>query len=262
MLALLPLWVAVLYIGRWHDIQHTAIAAARYAAFESYTAAGLDSAERIATITRERLFTRDARRFRGGEPAPTAAPIGDLPQWRDPLRERALIDASAGPVVAVAPLAQPDAVERAETAAFAIIQPALAAGEGALDLQRGAARRATVSVPLLPFTLPRTAFGAPLPSVTRIEAEGFLLRESLAVLVDPWASASARQVSRRTAALSVAGPLRDLTEPLRPVRWAAALLEPAIERLCLGRIEPDIVPPDRLIGGSGLRSDLRAVRCD
>jgi len=262
MSALLPLWVAVLYIGRWHDVQHTTIAAARYAAFESHVAAGLDSTERVAAITRERLFPRDAGRFRSSERSPTAAPIGDLPEWRDPLRHGALIDVSAGPAVAIATLAQPQAVERAEATAFAIIQPALAAGEGTLDLQRDAARRATVSVPLRPFTVPGPVVAVAPPAGTRIEAEGFLLRESLALLVDPWAASSWLRVRQRTAALSVAGPLRDLTEPLRPLRWAAALLEPGIERLCLGRIEPDIVPPDRLVGGSGLRSDLRAVRCD
>ena len=55
--------------------------------------------------------------------------------------------------------------------------------------------------------------------------------------------------------------MRELVRPLEPVRWAVSLFEPAVERLCLGRTEPDIVPPDRLVGGRGAPLDLRARRC-
>ena len=248
LLLLVPMALAVVYIGRWHDLQHATIGAARHAAFEAWVAAGRADAAAVEDATRRRLFTRDAGRFGAG--AAAAAAVGDLPQWRDHAGRASLVGAG-GPVVQLAPAAQPEEVARTEQIALDMIAPARAVGGPPFDLQRNASRAATVSVPVWHAAGLEAPFGG----------LRFTLRESLQLLVDPWASAGRRQVASRTDALSPVGAMRDLARPLEPVRWALALVEPAAARLCLGRIEPDIVPPDRLRGARAPALDLRTRPC-
>lgn len=248
LLVLVPLWFGILMVARWHDLQQTTIAAARHAAFESWVAAGHEDAAAVRETTRQRLFTDDPRRFAAAA-ARTTRSLGDLPQWRDP--QGAALIAAAGPQVEIGPVAQPPRVEDAEHLAFAMIAPARAVGGPPFDLQRHAARGATVSVPVVhAATLPRPFAGLRFSLVERLE-----------LLVDPWAARDPGEVARRTAALSPAGALRELSRPLEPLRWAASLFEPAFERFCPGRIEPEIVPEDRLRGGRQSPPDLRQRPC-
>lgn len=248
LLTLVPLALAVIYIGRWHDLQHTTIAAARHAAFEAWVAAGRVDAGAVHDATRRRLFSRERGRFTA-QRAPQG-PVGDLPEWRDHAGRRSLLG-PAGPEVRLGRAAQPEEVARTEQLAFAMIAPARAAGGPAFDLQRDAARAATVELPV--WHAPGLA--APFGGLR------FTLRESLQLLVDPWASRGPGQVAARTDALSPVGAMRDLARPLQPVRWALAQVEPAAERLCLGRIDPEVVPTDRLRAARGPVIDLRTRPC-
>lgn len=249
-LVLLPLWLAVVYVSRWHDLQHASIAAARHAAFAAHAAAGREDPQRIRETTRRRLFSRDPARF--GEPVGgDSSPLGHRPQWADHRGAGWLLDREQGPEIVVALAPQPEAVTRIERQAFALIAPARAVGGEPLDLQRDAARGVTVTVPLRhAATLPRPFDGL-----------RFTLTERLSLLVDPWAARDPQQVATRVAALSPVGELRALVRPLAPVRWAVSLFEPAVQRLCLGRLEPDIVPPDRLVGARAAPLDLRTRPC-
>lgn len=249
LLVLGPLWFGILLVARWHDLQQTAIGAARYAAFESWVAAGSVDAAAVREATRRRLFTDEPRRFAATAAAGAVSTVGGLPRWRDP-HGTALIAAS-GPEIEIRAVAQAPMIENAEQLAFVMIAPARAVGGPAFDLQRNAARAATVSVPIV--------HGASLPQP--LAGLRFTLVERLELLVDPWAAADPRAVAQRTAALSPTEALRRLSRPLEPLRWAASLLEPAFERFCPGRIEPDIVPPDRLLGGRLPPADLREQPC-
>jgi hypothetical protein len=248
LLLLVPLALAVIYVGRWHDLQHTTIAAARHAAFEAWVAAGRVDAAAVRQATRRRLYTREPDRFVAT--AGADAPVGQLPEWRDHAGRASLVG-EPGPDVQLAPVAQPEEVARTEQLALGMIAPARAVGGPPFDLQRGAARAATVSVPVWHAPGLEAPFGG----------LRFTLRESLQLLVDPWASAGRSQVAARTDALSPVGALRDLARPLEPVRWALSLVEPAAARLCLGRIEPDVVPPDRLRAARAPALDLRTRPC-
>jgi hypothetical protein len=57
----------------------------------------------------------------------------------------------------------------------------------------------------------------------------------------------------------VTGALREWTEPMRAATGAIALLEPAFAKLCIGRIDIDVVPADRLQGAAA--TDLRNRPC-
>lgn len=249
MALLVPLWLGVVYVSRWHDLQHTTIAAARHAAFEAHASGGRESPTRVESTTVRRLFSRESGRFTAVAPAPERA--GALPQWADHRGAVPLLDLDAGPRVDLTAAPQPAFVADTEERAMLLLAPARVVGGPDFDLQRGAARRATVRAPL------RHDEALPLP----LGGLRFTLTERLELLVDPWAARDPRQVTTRIEALSPVGRLRELVRPLEPVRWAVSLFEPAVERLCLGRTDPEIVPPDRLVGGRGPGIDLRARRC-
>lgn len=246
---LVPRCLGVVCLSRWQDLQHATIAAARHAAFEAHASAGREAPMRIEESTRRRLFSRDADRFTAAALAPEAP--GALPQWADHRGTAPLLDREAGPRVELTAAPQPASVANTEQQAMLMLAPARVVGGPALDLQRDAARRATVRVPL--------RHGEALPPP--FGGLRFTLTERLELLVDPWAARDPGQVVSRVEALSPVGRLRELVRPLEPVQWAVSLFEPAVERLCLGRTEPEIVPPDRLVGGRGPALDLRTRRC-
>lgn len=243
---LVPLWLAVAYVSRWHDLQHTTIASARYAAFEAHVSAGREDPARIETMTRLRLFSRDPARFTSA-----VVEMDERPQWSDHRGVASLLDRDAGPRVEVAAAPQPALIADAERQVFALLAPARVVGGPQFDLQRDAARGAIVTVPLRHADVLPAPFGG----------LRFALSERLSLLVDPWASRDPRQVVARVEALSPVGRLRELVRPLEPVRWAVSLFEPAVERLCPGRVDTDVVPPDRLLGGRGPMLDLRTRPC-
>jgi hypothetical protein len=85
------------------------------------------------------------------------------------------------------------------------------------------------------------------------------LEESLASLHDDWFAHDRERAISRVAGLTVTGSLREWTEPMQTVTDAIALLEPAFAQLCLGRIDIDVVPEDRLAGTTP--TDLRSRSC-
>jgi hypothetical protein len=234
-LLLVPLFVAAYLMWVWQDARHASLVAARFVAFE--VALGPGSGAGDAAQARDALgrHVLDARR-RGW----VSLDHGDA----------ALIDAAAVQVEAV-PMPLPDPLDRAESAAFVLLAPALALGSGRLDLRRGGAFRSRVVLP---------ASAVVLPGLTG-RLEGPRLTASLALLADPWRAASAGVTRSRVESLSVAGRARQWIEPLRDVRAAIALIEPAFDRLCIGRVEVDVVPQDRLVGGVGAPVDLRQHPC-
>ncbi len=145
----------------------------------------------------------------------------------------------------------PGAAETSEDVAFALLQPALAVGAGGLDLARAEARRATASVAPAEW----------LDIAWTSDGDDRGLRADLSVLVDDWAAPDAAAVWRRTAALSTAGRIDAWRSTLRWAVEPMRLFEPAIARLCLGRIDPDIVPMDRLPAVRPESVDLRSRPC-
>lgn len=145
LLLLVPLALAVVYVARWHDLQHTTIAAARHAAFESESASGRIDAAEVGAATRRRFFTRDPGRFAGA--AGDGGGVANLPQWRDHAGRNSLVDAG-GLDARLAAVAQPADVASTERAALAMIAPARAVGGPPFDLQRDAARSASVALPV------------------------------------------------------------------------------------------------------------------
>ena len=158
-------------------------------------------------------------------------------------------DVAADASVATGAARQAPSAELAEDIALAIIVPAQVVGTGDLELARSRAISARVSVdaPLI--------YEAIMPAAERARVSA-----GLPLMVDDWDADGAAEVWRRTAALSTTGRIAAWRGPLTTLATPMRLLEPAMERLCLGRIDPDIVPEDRL-HGIVRAPDLRSQPC-
>lgn len=76
------------------------------------------------------------------------------------------------------------------------------------------------------------------------------LRNRFALLGDAWQAGGAAHVRRRVSGLVPTGLLSDLRSIWRPVAVALSIVEPSLRDLCLGLIEPDRVPENRLSPGT------------
>ena len=165
------------------------------------------------------------------------------------IRHLFFADEVADASIATGAARQPPSAELAEDLALAIIVPAQVVGTGELELARSRAISAHVSAeaPLI--------YEAIMPDTERARVS-----VGLPLMVDDWDADGAAEVWRRTASLSTTGRIAAWRGPLTTLATPMRLLEPAMERLCLGRIDPDIVPEDRL-RGPVRAPDLRSQPC-
>lgn len=234
MLLLLPLFVATYLMWAWQDTRHAALVAARYAAFDfALSEGGPSGGEQVGQALRQHVLDGRQRGWIMLDAAGTS--VVDDAEIRVALRQWEL----------------PGSLGRVEAAAFDLLSPARALGSGVLDLARGGAIRSEVTVPTRAVWLP----GA----LDRVQ--GPRIAAGLSLLTDPWRAGRADSALSRVAALSAAGRMREWVEPLSGLRQAVALIEPDFGRLCLGRIDVDIVPMDRLVGARGGLDDLRQRPC-
>lgn len=214
---LLALGTELIY--RFQEVQRQAVIGARQAAF---SAAWLG--DRVpATDVQARLRTGHFEHA----------------GWMDPTGNEAMPSREESVSLA---LQQGPAPGRAAAAVAEAMRPLRAVGsylsEG-FDLTPEGFRRATVRVVFDPVTS--------LPSPLDAIAPDF--EEHGAVLGDAWNSGSPAQVAGRTAGLVPTALLAEKAAWLTPATLPLRLLEPALARLCLGLIEPELVPADRLSGG-------------
>lgn len=123
----------------------------------------------------------------------------------------------------------------------ALLAPLFAAGAlgGAdFDLERGGYQRVSLRAGV------RATEQASLPDP--FDALDLELTEHHALLADAWNSSGPAQVAVRTGGLVPTAAFGSLRALLAPVRAAASVVEPALRQLCLGQIDPERVPDDRL----------------
>lgn len=71
-------------------------------------------------------------------------------------------------------------------------------------------------------------------------------QESVATFADDWSLARSRRVESRTQALLPTTPLEWALASLEPLRSAITLLEPSYRSTCARRVDPDVLPADRV----------------
>lgn len=162
------------------------------------------------------------------------------------------VDGLAGEALAprVGQLSLPNSASDVEKAARGLLLPADSVGIGRFDLPDFAARQSSTEISL----------GSTRDLGVTIDIP-VVVRSSVAFLAGHGAASAPSQVRTRTAALSVAGTLGEVAEPIELLATIASLLEPSLRRLCIGRIDPEIVPADRLPVPATRSSDLRYQPC-
>ena len=125
----------------------------------------------------------------------------------------------------------PDVAQRALTAVRTELQPAQLLARSEFDLGESTFRDVIV----------RTTESN---AAARFEIPG-----RLALLRDDTASLRRTEVMQRTALLRPTAGLRAVEVLMRVEQTAFVLIEPAFRFLCIGGMDPDIVPADRMPGG-------------
>ena len=84
-------------------------------------------------------------------------------------------------------------------------------------------------------------------------------RESVTTFAGDWSLARSRHVEGRTQALLPTTPLEWAIASLEPLRSSITLLEPAYRSTCARRVDPDVLPLDRVVVDSaGLAGQVSA----
>jgi hypothetical protein len=235
---LVPLLAAVVVVGRLQDVRSAAQEAARYAAFGAALADG--SNVHVENEVRARFFDAPERRLSARDRSERADPEANA-HWRDLATGEPMIGTAADVSVALTNGAPPGVAARALDVAAAAADGASALTGGRFDGERAGFRSARVSVRL-----------AGTDTLRSLQVSPPILRARADVFGDAWNASSPAQVAQRVESFVPAARLRALRPAVAPIAWALGLLEPAFGRMCLGRVDVELVPVDRLgAPGSG-----------
>jgi hypothetical protein len=248
---LIPLMLGTVLIARYVDIRSATVQASRYAAFERVTNLRSITDAEIERKVRTRLFTVT------DSPLLATDGLANNAQWRDEnpnfqdisTPSRRLI-ARPDDVRTVTRETEPTSVAaRAASAIVGRIDTAGSLTGSNFDLNTRAFHTGTVSV--------RLANLVSLPEP--LNALNLTFTERTAVLADAWQAGGPGAVAERSGALVPTRLFTEITGILEPLTDALSLFEPALDDLCLGQVNPEIVPNDRLGGASsGERGGFRA----
>lgn len=243
LLVVVFLFLGILYLGKFHDIQASTIQAARYAAWERtvHSQAGL-SDTRVQNQARARLFAWNRDPFKSSDGlADNSRWTQQTAVWYDHAGTQRLIARPSDVTIGTTTGPLPGVAGTTISNVFGIIGAfeGLAGGEA---LPRDGLATSNVAVKLANINL----LPAPLNKMD------LTLQESSSVALDSWDASGPRQAALRTRGFTLAGPVTQLDGLLTPIEWALSLIEPSFRDLHLGQVCPDIVPADRLQGGAGL----------
>ncbi|MBU6211328.1 MAG: hypothetical protein KJS73_03950 [Gammaproteobacteria bacterium] len=220
---LIPLWFALLFLAELLAAQQAAISSVRHAVILSHLTDGALPRAEIAAIARSRYGDMSA----------------DAPWMPSSLRlQLELTEAK--------PLPSPKQLHEI-TQSTLLPAGIVTGGDFRLPTSSGIQARAQWS-----FRLPD--FLAAAQTDTPI-----LLTEQLAALHHGWSSRSDTDTRDHVIGMTVQARLAEATTVFDAVRPVIAIIEPAFERFCPGRLDVDIVPSDRTEGSQG--GDARPRPC-
>jgi hypothetical protein len=155
---------------------------------------------------------------------------------------RAVLEAQA-PAAVPGRAGVTSSVDEARGSAGVLLRSSRTLIEPVLAISPGDARLAT------PGWLRLTVSGEP-PAGRFWQQEARAWRESVTTFAGDWSLARSRHVEARTQALLPTTPLEWAIASLEPLRSAITLLEPAYRSTCARRVDPDVLPLDRVVVGS------------
>lgn len=139
-----------------------------------------------------------------------------------------------GADIAVSRTHTPGLAGAAERAASDLLAPVQALAPGSIDMRADGWIRVELSV------------DAPAHPFWRRASRRW--RESLVLLVDDWSAFGPQSVEQRTQTLLPSSSVEWVLAALDAIGGPIAVLEPALRGTCARRIDPEIVPEDRLVG--------------
>lgn len=94
-----------------------------------------------------------------------------------------------------------------------------------------------------------------------LAGNAIIFEESLSLVTDTWQVADRDAFHARVRAISVAGRMQQISEPLQVVRSVLEVIEPSFEGFCPGRIVLESVPEDRVVSSDAGANDWRRMPC-
>jgi hypothetical protein len=155
---------------------------------------------------------------------------------------RAVLEAQAPSAMAV-PVGVTSSVDDVPGSAGALLRSSRTLIEPVLAISPGDARLETRG------WLRLTVSGEP-PAGRFWQQHAGTWRESVTTFAGDWSLARSRHVEARTQALLPTTPLEWAIASLEPLRSAITLLEPAYRSTCARRVDPDVLPSDRIVAVS------------
>lgn len=242
---LAALFVGTALVARLHDLQWATIAASRYAAFDRALRDERSDAVQLERQLRARFF-EPALAIRAAEGRRDDEQWQRLdPNWSDlaPAAVR-LVTRPADVRLRLAEDPAPGASAALAANVAGLADGAARLNGGRFDVERRGFHSARIEVGVARIA------SAPRP----LSDLALTLREETRVLGGGWDSDGPDEVATRTRAFVPGARLQALRPIVDAFRWALRLFEPSIDQLCLGRIDPELVPVDRLgVPGSAER---------
>ncbi|MBV6415643.1 MAG: hypothetical protein CMLOHMNK_00156 [Steroidobacteraceae bacterium] len=231
LMALVPLWLALLAYAGLQDLAATTQAAARYAAFDA--ARSPQAVASLAQRIRAHIFDDSVAPVASAGRANGDAWSRYPGLWIDPATRTNWLGSPASVSAQVTTRPLGGVAGGASRAALAAVAPAAPLAPGRFDLRPTGVSLARVRSELAPVSLPWLS-------------RPFVLEARVGVLGDAWAADDARETARRVRGASPLRVLAPVTALIVPLTPALGLLEPRLREFCPGEVAPDIVPPDRL----------------
>lgn len=249
------LFLCIWYLGKFHDIQASAIQAARYSAWERTVHSSADMSDaKLAAQTRARLFTfnRDAYKSSDSKTA-TQAWGAQNPNWNDHklIGAGRLVERPQDVTVSTSMAALPGVAAGTITKVLGGVTKIAGAVSGGEALPAGGLHGSTVTVAL------QDVASLPAP----LNALKLVLTERSAIVSESWDASGPQQVANRVKPFTPAAVMGQVSGVLGPLTQGLAILEPAFRDFKPGQICPDIVPADRVSGKKSLPAYGGAKPC-
>jgi hypothetical protein len=245
---LVTMMLGTMIIARYVDIRSAAVQGSRYVAFERATNLKAVPDAEIERKLRARMFTVSNSPLRADDGlADDAQWRNENPNWKDPSKRNRRLVTAPKDVQVVTLESEPTSTE--SRALAAVVNGIDTVGDlvgSNFDLDTRAFHKGIVMVKL-----------ANLESMPQpLNALNLTFTERTALLTDSWQSGSPGAVAERTGALVPTRLFTEFSGELGSLlRIGLSVFEPSIDELCLGQINPEIVPADRL-GGQAERGNF------
>ncbi|UOD27328.1 pilus assembly protein [Massilia violaceinigra] len=235
------IFLAIFYLGKFHDIQASTIQAARYASWERTVKTRAYSDSELQQQTRARLYTWNTRAFKSTDGATDSAAWENQNDiWKDHASGDRLVDKPQDVTIHTVRKNLPNVATAVIDRTTQMVSRVFAAISGGQKLPEGGMYTSTVSVKLSNVA----SLPAPLNELN------LTLNETSAIITDNWDSNSPSQVAERTRVFTGAGLFNRIMPVIKAASYLLVPLEPDFLDFEPGQICPDIVPADRVTGSN------------